>query len=407
MRILLLLAHSQPFRAQTHYFDRLLGDLPSMTLNLIPQQTLWHVSGPPSQPTAPQITVQPQSQTVPMGSTVSFSVQAQGTSPLSYRWYKNGLCLTDDSRITGSASSALRIASILSSDAASYTVRVSNQAGSRTSASATLTIPAPPPASPSPRLIWIPPGTFVMGSPTSEAERGSDETQHTVTLTQGFYMGKYAVTQGEHLALMGSNPSYFTTEDYYGNGIPPDLNRPVERVSWDDATNYCGQLTQQEQAAGRLPVGWVYRLPTESEREYACRAGTTTAFNFGSAIHGGMENFYDYYEYDASIGDIYVPNPAVPWLARTTTVGSYQPNAWGLYDMHGNVGEWCRDWYGSYPTGSVTDPQGSASGSNRVIRGGWWGNGGWVCRSAARGDEDPSDRLDGVGFRVVLAPGQP
>jgi formylglycine-generating enzyme required for sulfatase activity len=151
-------------------------------------------------------------------------------------------------------------------------------------------------------MVWIAPGTFVMGSPTSEAQRNSDETQHTVTLTQGFYMGKYAVTQGEYLALMGSNPSYFTG----------DLNRPVEQVSWIDATNYCAHLTQQEQAAGRLPVGWVYRLPTESEREYACRAGTTTAFHYGNALHAGMANFYDYYEYDASIGDINVSNPAVP-----------------------------------------------------------------------------------------------
>jgi formylglycine-generating enzyme required for sulfatase activity len=220
-------------------------------------------------------------------------------------------------------------------------------------------------------------------------------------------MGKYAVTQGEYLALMGSNPSCFTTQDWNGNPIPPDLNRPVEEVSWDDATNYCAHLTQEEQAAGRLPAGWVYRLPTESECEYGCRAGTTTAFNFGSAIHGGMENFYDYYEYDASIGDIYVANPAVPCLARTTTVGSYQPNAWGLYDMHGNVWEWCQDWYGSYPTGSVTDPQGPSSGSDRVIRGGDWGTIARYCRSADRDYFDPADRGNGIGFRVVLAPGQP
>jgi formylglycine-generating enzyme required for sulfatase activity len=256
-------------------------------------------------------------------------------------------------------------------------------------------------------MVWIPCGTFVMGSPTSEAERFSDETQHTVTLTKGFYMGKYAVTQGEYLALMGSNPSYFTTEDYYGNPIPPDLNRPVEQVSWIDATNYCAHLTVQEQAAGRLPAGWVYRLPTESEREYACRAGTTTAFHYGNALHGGMANFYDYYEYDASIGDIYVSNPAVPWLPRTTTVGSYQPNAWGLYDMHGNVWEWCQDWYGSYPSGTVADPQGPASGSARVIRGGCWSIVGRDCRSAGRNGGIPSDGDGGLGFRVVLAPGQP
>ena len=260
-------------------------------------------------------------------------------------------------------------------------------------------------------MVWIPPGTFVMGSPASEAERedwwGDDETQHTVTLTQGFYMGKYAVRQGEYLALMRSNPSRFTTTDNNDNPIPLDLNRPVERVSWSDATNYCARLTQQELAAGRLPSGWVYRLPTESERGYACRAGTMTAFSFGSAIHGGMANFYDYSEYDASIGDIYVANPAVPWLPRTTAVGSYQPNAWGLYDMHGNVWEFCRDWYGTYPTGSVTDPQGATLGSNRVLRGGSWNYGGRFCRSAVRYCIQPSDWSSTFGFRVVLAPGQP
>ena len=256
-------------------------------------------------------------------------------------------------------------------------------------------------------MVWVAPGTFVMGSPASEAERYSDETQHTVTLTKGFYMGKYAVTQGEYLALMGSNPSYFTTQDWNGNPMPPDLNRPVEQVSWDDATAYCVQLTAQEQAAGRLSAGWVYRLPTESEWEYACRAVTTTAFNLGSALHGGMANFYDYYEYDASIGEIYISNPTVPWLGRTTTAGSYQPNAFGLYDMHGNVWEWCRDWYGSYPTGSVTNPQGPTSGSYRVFRGGSWISGGRGCRAAYRGSYDPSGRISDIGFRVVLAPGQP
>ena len=140
-------------------------------------------------------------------------------------------------------------------------------------------------------------------------------------------------------------------------------------------------LTAREQAAGRLPAGWVYRLPTESEWEYACRAGTTTAFYFGSALRSGMANFYGYYEYDASVGDIYNPNGILPGL--TTPVGSYQPNAWGLYDMDGNVWEWCRDWYGTYPTGSVTDPAGPASGSARVIRGGCWDSNAGSCRSAS------------------------
>jgi formylglycine-generating enzyme required for sulfatase activity len=220
-------------------------------------------------------------------------------------------------------------------------------------------------------------------------------------------MGKYLVTQADYLAVVGSNPSYFTTQDWNGNPIPPDLSRPVEQVSWNDAVAYCAALSAREQAAGRLPAGWVYRLPTESEWEYACRAGTTTAFHYGNALHGGMANFYDYYEYDASIGDIYVSNPAVPWLPRTTTVGSYQPNAWGLYDMHGNVWEWCRDWYGTYPTGSVTDPQGPSSGSGRVFRGGDWGDDARLCRSAQRDGSNPSYWRSSIGIRVVLAPGQP
>jgi formylglycine-generating enzyme required for sulfatase activity len=177
-------------------------------------------------------------------------------------------------------------------------------------------------------------------------------------------------------------------------------------VSWTDAKNYCTYLTQ-EQAAGRLPSGWVYRLPTESEWEYACRAGTTTTFHYGNALHGGMANFYDYYEYDASIGDIYVSNPAVPWLSRTTTVGNYQPNAWGLYDMHGNVWEWCRDWYGAYPIGSVTDPQGTTWGTYHVYRGGCGGLHGRFCRSAQRYSYVSSGKSSYNGFRVVLAPGQP
>jgi formylglycine-generating enzyme required for sulfatase activity len=257
-------------------------------------------------------------------------------------------------------------------------------------------------------MVWIPPGSFVMGSPDDEAWRHSDETQHAVRLTKGFYMGKYGVTQGEYLALIGSNPSYFTTRDNFGHPISPDLNRPVEQVSWIDATNYCARLTQQEQTAGRLPAGWVYRLPTESEREYACRAGTTTAFCYGSALRSGMANFDALTEYDASVGEINNPNGI--YLGRTTTVGSYQPNAWGLYDMHGNVHEWCQDWYGSYPTGSVTDPQGAESGSydsSRVVRGGGWFWPGVECRSARRNRFDPSGKAYTIGFRVVLAPSQP
>ncbi len=244
-------------------------------------------------------------------------------------------------------------------------------------------------------MVWVPPGTFVMGSPVSEALRGADETQHTVTLTHGYYIGQFEVTQGEYLALMGNNPSA-------GTG---DLNRPVEQVSWIDATNYCAHLTQRERAAGRVPVGWVYRLPTESEWECACRAGTTTAFHYGSALRSGGANFDGRYEYDATVGENY--NAIGVYLGQTTAVGGYEPNGLGLHDMHGNVWEWCRDWYGAYPGGGVTDPPGAASGSYRVFRGGSWNASGRLCRSACRNGYYPSYKYAYVGFRVVLAQGQP
>lgn len=215
-------------------------------------------------------------------------------------------------------------------------------------------------------------------------------------------MGKFLVTQGDYLAVVGSNPSYFTP----ANGASDDLARPVEQVSWFDATNYCALRTQQERAGGLIPTNYAYRLPTESEWEYADRAGTTTAFYLGSGLHSLEANFNGQHEYDASVGAI--NNASGIWLGQTTTVGSYAANGWGLYDLIGNVFEWCQDWYGAYPAGSVTDPQGATSGSNRVHRGGGWASPASVCRSAARYYiNPPSSRLRATGFRVLLAPGQP
>ena len=258
---------------------------------------------------------------------------------------------------------------------------------------------APPSGGP-PGMVWIPGGTFVMGSPSSEVERFSDEVQHTVTVS-GFYMSRYLLTQGEYLAVVGSNPSYFTTQDCLGNPINPDLNRPVETVSWYDATNYCYRLNVGE---GRLGSGWVYRLPTESEWEYACRAGTTTPFHYGPNLLSGMANFNGQYEYIGGVGTHNNPNGI--YLGRTTAVGSYAPNGFGLYDMHGNVWEWCLDWHGTYPTGSVVNPRGPGAGPYRVFRGGNWGYNARTCRSARRDGGNPSYRNSNIGFRPVLAPGQ-
>jgi formylglycine-generating enzyme required for sulfatase activity len=247
-----------------------------------------------------------------------------------------------------------------------------------------------PPVNPDPQqLVWIKPGTFTMGSPSTEKERYSCEGPQTqVTLSQGFWMSKYETTQEEYLAVMGSNPADFT-----GN-----MKRPEEQVSWDDATNYCAKLTDRERTSGRLPSGYAYRLPTEAEWEYACRAGTTTATAYGDSLSSTQANFNGSSPYNG--------NAEGPYLGKTIMVGSYAPNAWGLYDMHGNVWEWCLDWAGTYPGGSETDPRGTTTGSIRVLRGGCWYDYGWYCRSAFRFGRKPDIRNGYVGFRPVLAPVQ-
>lgn len=234
-------------------------------------------------------------------------------------------------------------------------------------------------------MVWIPPGEFVMGSPTSELERDLDEGPQTkITITHGFWMGKCEVTQGEYETVLGTNPSQFTG----------DARRPVEKVNWYDALKYCARLTQLHESAGKLPSGYVYRLPTEAEWEYASRAGTTTRFSYGS------DPIYlrvgDYAWFNGNSG------------SSTHPVGTKQPNAWGLFDMHGNVLEWCLDtWVGSLPGGSAIDRPSSATGSLRVARGGSWLYEARYSRSANRDDYSPSNQCSDLGFRVVLAPGQP
>jgi formylglycine-generating enzyme required for sulfatase activity len=248
---------------------------------------------------------------------------------------------------------------------------------------------------PAPSLVAIAPGTFTMGSPATELGRFPWEGPQTeVSFTNHFLMGRFEVTQGEYRFMMTNrNPSYFSG----------DSNRPVEQVSWVSANEYCQRLTESQRAAGVLPPGWAYRLPTAAEWEYACRAGSTTPFHYGDALLSGMANFDGAYEWDAASGETY--NPAGVRLWRTTAVGSYAPNAWGLCDMHGNVWEWCQDWYaGSLPGGTVVNPGGPSTGTDRVYRGGCWYNDGRFCRTAYRLRGLPTQRGNDLGFRLVLAP---
>jgi formylglycine-generating enzyme required for sulfatase activity len=240
-------------------------------------------------------------------------------------------------------------------------------------------------------MIWMAAGSFVMGSPSTEVGRLPDETQHAVTMTQGFFVGKYLVTQADYLALTGLYPSYFNGTNG-GIDYGTNLSRPVERVSWFGAAYYCTQLTHREQQAGHIPANWAYRLPTESEWEFACRAGTTNRFSFGD--DPGYVNLPNYAWYSADS------------TSMTHPVGQKLPNPAGLFDVHGDVYEWCQDWYGAYPAGPASNPQGPTSGTARVFRGGGYAYSGQYCRSAYRGSTDPSTFYNFLGFRVVLAPTQ-
>jgi formylglycine-generating enzyme required for sulfatase activity len=230
------------------------------------------------------------------------------------------------------------------------------------------------------KLVLIPKGTFMMGSPESEQGRNENETQHEVTISKNYYLGVYEVTQAQYEKVMGKNPSYFQGAKV-GN---ENADLPVENVSWNDAVEFCKKLSDlpEEKKAGRL-----YRLPTEAEWEYGCRAGSKTAYAFDD--EEGLLPEYGWFKRNSS--------------GRTHTVGLLEPNAWGLYDMHGNVWEWCSDRYGDYSKGAVSDPSGPKEGSDRVGRGGGWDFVAALCRSAFRFGFGPSDRDSFIGFRVALS----
>jgi formylglycine-generating enzyme required for sulfatase activity len=234
-------------------------------------------------------------------------------------------------------------------------------------------------------MVWCPPGKFMMGSPVSEVDRRSNETQHEVTLTNGFWIGKYEVTQRQWQDVMGTNPSYYPAKEVvhwkiWKWQIPVwredfQVNRwqlPVEQVSWNDGQEFCRKL------------GGGIRLPTEAEWEYACRAGSSSPFA-GTGVLKEMGWFFD--------------NNSGP---NTHPVGQKKPNVWGLYDMHGNVWEWCQDWHGDYPGDAVIDPWGPASGQDRMFRGGGLSIEASDGRAAFRGARDPGDRSLDRGFRVAF-----
>lgn len=255
------------------------------------------------------------------------------------------------------------------------------------------------------KLVLIHKGTFMMGSPIDEEGRLEDEVQHQVTISQDYYLGVTEVTQGQYEKVMGNNPSNFQCHQSYKDQGDSSTH-PVEMVSSDDAVEFCKRLSElpEEKKAGRF-----YRLPTEAEWEYACRAGSTSKYSFGDD--------------EGQLGDY-------AWFSgnsnqKTNPVGQKKPNAWGLYDMHGNVFEWCADWYDDYPKQAVTDPLGPAEGvvpvsrvvheysqdvlfqvvthETRVNRGGSWCSGAASSRSAGRNCNAPRVRSTNTGFRVALS----
>ena len=277
------------------------------------------------------------------------------------------------------------------------------------------------------KMARIPAGTFTMGSPKDEADRREDEVRHKVTISKPFYMGVYEVTQKEYYDIMLPDFDHDSWQyargplhaglafhyrarkgrgDYAGGKL--NLGRPMECVTWHKAREFCRKVTERERKAGRLPKGYVYRLPTEAEWEYACRAGTKGLYN----VEGDGEGK----DYDLN-------SFAVVRAGGTSAVGGKKPNAWGLYDMHGNVYEWCLDWYGPYPTGKAKDPTGPAEGRKKVARGGcFFGSAphappgqaargdcfkdaGPFLRSASRYQIRPDMNCYAIlGFRVVLGP---
>lgn len=223
-------------------------------------------------------------------------------------------------------------------------------------------------------MVPVAAGTFNMGSPLTEKGRAANEIPHAVTLSKPFHIGKFAVTQAQYEQTMGANPSEFKGRE-----------NPVENVTWDDCIEFCRRVSEK--------TGKALRLPTEAEWEYACRAGTTSPFHFGETITPDQANYDGNFAYETG--------PKGEYRQKTTQCGIFKPNAWGLYDMHGNIWEWCHDWFGPYANQAATDPQGPATGKHRIMRGGSWNYRPALCRSATRYWDAPGERSSRRGFRIV------
>jgi formylglycine-generating enzyme required for sulfatase activity len=256
------------------------------------------------------------------------------------------------------------------------------------------------------QLRLIPAGRFQMGSPPEETDRvGNEDPRHAVEISRPFYLGVYPVTQEEYQQLTGVNPSYFSLDGAGKEKVAGLETRrfPVEQVSWHEAVAFCEKLAglEREKKARRT-----YRLPTEAEWEYACRAGTTTRFSFGERISAKDANFDAAKPYGGANKEVsYGGGEKGPSLGRPAPVGLYPKNAFGLYDMQGNVYQWCNDWHGEdyFKNSPEKDPPGppSAPSGERSMRGGAWAVAAWNCRAAARSRGSPDSRGAGVGFRVV------
>jgi sulfatase modifying factor 1 len=245
------------------------------------------------------------------------------------------------------------------------------------------------------KLCWCPPGQFLMGSAPSETDHRADEAQVGVTLTRGFWIGKFEVTQGQWRRVVGEFPGKKPTPQF---GEGEDF--PVYWINFYGAEAFCNTSSERARRAGALPTGWEFRLPTEAQWEYACRARTTTATSFGAQLGRHQANFQ---------GEPLNGGRNGPALRRSATVGSYPANPWGICDMHGNVFEWCRDWYHARLPGGIDpdlhDVKGMANGDgtySRVRRGGAWDDDGWACRSALRLRYEPERTSDHIGFRVAV-----